>query len=166
MEDLDNKLLPVLTEAVGVVKMACFKQLKEHMAASPPELPVQDLNRLAGSVINDLFCSPNLEPDHVTFVRENRGIISQWVRALASQEAFRDLRRHLTDALRVAFMCDHHQGLDRAYVLTRALSLGILIEARTIPLPRTFIESVRVLGDSLGLVIPAIVEEAEEDEQD
>ena len=160
-QEVDNKLIPVLTEAVGVVKMAVFKKLKKHFFANYPDWEDTFANMMAGAIINDLFCTPNLDPQFVEFVRTNRPVIAQYVRSLATCEDFTPLLPHITDALRVSFMCDHNQGNDTSFILTRSLQLGILIEERTIPLPRHFIDSVKILGDTMGLVTPVVVPEQE-----
>ncbi|MBI9076425.1 MAG: hypothetical protein JEZ02_13550 [Desulfatibacillum sp.] len=157
--DVDNKLIPVLTEAVGVVKIALFKTLKKHFSGHYPDWEEAFAAMLAGAIINDLFCTPNLDPQYVEFVRSHRPVIAQYVRSLAVHEDFASLLPHITDALRVAFMCDHTRGADTSFILTRSLQLGVLMEERTIPLPRHFIDSVKILGDSMGLVIPAVVPE-------
>ncbi|SHI52327.1 hypothetical protein SAMN02745216_00073 [Desulfatibacillum alkenivorans DSM 16219] len=162
-QEVDNKLVPVLTEAVGVVKMAVFKKLKEHFSKNYPDWEDAFANMMAGAIINDLFCTPNLDPHFVDFVRTNRPVIAQYVRSLATHEDFTPLLPHITDALRVSFMCDHNQGTDTSFILTRALQMGILMEERTIPLPRHFIDSVKILGDSLGLVSPPVLPPEQED---
>ena len=161
---IDNKLIPVLTHAVDVVKMALYKKVKDHVLKSEGTGGEDVAAPLAGAVVNDVFCTPNLEPDHIAFVRENRGVIAAVVRSIPLEDDLKDMVPHISDALRVSFMCDHHNGVDTSYVLTKASQLGILEEERTIPLPRFFIESVRELGGALGLVIPPVIEEESEEQ--
>ena len=51
----DNRLLPLMREAVLMVRMLLHRQLLQDFAAQRPELAPEDRVRLAGALINDLF---------------------------------------------------------------------------------------------------------------
>ncbi|MDH3393379.1 MAG: hypothetical protein OEL66_05180, partial [Desulfobulbaceae bacterium] len=53
-KEFDSKLLPILREAVEVVRMILFKELKDYFLAVHPD-QAGDAGRLAAGVLNDLF---------------------------------------------------------------------------------------------------------------
>ena len=69
---------------------------------------------------------------------------------------FDRLRIPLTDALRIQFLCDSQEGFGNEEMLKCAKDLGILIVDRGVPLPKNFMNLVRKVGQSYGLIDPAI----------
>jgi hypothetical protein len=150
--EVEDRLVPALREAINVVKMIFFKQLKTHLADKYPADTPEYANRLTGAIINDVFGTPsNVEP-FKTFADDNRSVIEEEIELIP--ETFADLRIALTDALRVQFLCDDREGIDSRAALSRARDMGILIVERDVPLPKTFMNMVRRLGVGFGLLSP------------
>jgi hypothetical protein len=147
---VEQKLIPALREGVAVIKMILFKELKPYLGEKYPDRGAEFVGRLAGAVINDLFGTPNPARDFVAFAEEHRGLISDEMALLAVRHP--NLRIPLTDALRIQFLCDRQESIDSITVLSRAEQLGILITEREIPLPATFMNMVRSLGNRLNLL--------------
>ncbi|MDH4319074.1 MAG: hypothetical protein OEV64_11830, partial [Desulfobulbaceae bacterium] len=61
---------------------------------------------------------------------------------------------YLTDALRMQAICDNQEGRNSLSSLLMARALGILQENRPLPLPSSFMTTVRALGAQCGLLIP------------
>lgn len=151
-DKLDNRVLPVMREAVALVQLVLFTELKNELAARYIQWAPEDVRRLAGCVIGDLFATPAADPELTSFVRENRDLMEEELRALPSTVP--GLLPHITDALRMQVMCDHEQGVNSLPNLLRARALGILQEERPMPLPSTFMLAVRRLGVEHGLLQP------------
>jgi len=151
-KEFDSKLLPILREAVEVVRMILFKEMKEYFAAAYPDRRM-DAGRLAAGVLNDLFGVANPDPAHAAFLNENHAILAL---ALADfPTRFAKLLIPLTDTLRMQFLCDSREGLDESTeFLARAKERGLLLEAREMPLPHQFLELIRRLGAAYGLILP------------
>ncbi len=150
-----SQLIPVLREGLSVVQMVVFKELRAGLAARHPNGEASFLSMLAGAVTNELFGTPNQEARFVHFRRENWGIIEQELLNLPTERP--NLRAPITDALRVAALCDSQEGLgDDTAALTRADALGILVRDRDIPLPSTFMTMVRDLGSRHQLITPPV----------
>lgn len=149
-----SQLLSVLREAVGVVQMVVFKELRASLAKKMPDLAGDRLSLLAGAITNELFGTQNPEEKYASFRQENWAVIEQEMLGLKSEKP--DLCESLTDALRIQTLCDHQQGMDSGETLARAKNLGFLIEAREIPLPSSFMKMVRKLGEQHKLVIPPV----------
>lgn len=147
---VEQKLIPVLREGVAVVKMILFKEVKPYLGEKYPDRGVEFAGRLVGAVINELFGTPNPARDFAAFAEEHRGLIADEMALLAVRHP--NLRIPLTDALRIQFLCDRQENIDSIAVLSRAEQLGILITEREIPLPATFINMVRSLGNRLNLL--------------
>ena len=60
----------------------------------------------------------------------------------------------LTDGLRTMVLCDHQEGSDSSQILQHAQDLGLLLSDRNLPMPHTFIDLVRRLGQAYGLLSP------------
>jgi len=153
----ESKLVPVLREAVGIVKAVAFKRLRAGLSGKYPEQDSVYHNRLAGAVVNELFGTPNSEAVFVDFNANNCDRIQAELNAAAP--ALNDLRIPLTDALRVQFLCDTLEGIDTGRTLERAKDLGILMVNREVPLPRTFMNLVRRLGVAHNLLQPSALPE-------
>jgi hypothetical protein len=147
---VEQKLIPALREGVAVIKMILFKELKPYLGEKYPDRGAEFVGRLAGAVINDLFGTPNPARDFAAFAEEHRGLISDEMALLAVRHP--NLRIPLTDALRIQFLCDRQESIDSITVLSRAEQLGILITEREIPLPATFMNMVRSLGNRLNIL--------------
>lgn len=148
-ERLDNRLLPVLREAVAGVQLVLFAALKKEYAK---RYDLAVARRLAGCVVNDLFASPAADPEAVRFAGEQRDLVAAELQRLPATCSA--LLPHLTDALRMQVLCDHQQGRNSLSTLLRAQALGILQEERPLPLPSTFMLAVRQLGVEHGLLQP------------
>lgn len=147
---VDNRVLPVMREAVAVVQLVLFTVLKTELAGRYIQWPPEDVRRLAGCVVSDLFATPAADREFAGFARENLELVEEELRGLAA--AVPDLLPLLTDALRMQVMCDHEEGLNSLPTLLRARALGILQEDRPLPLPSTFMLAVRRLGVEHGLL--------------
>lgn len=149
---IDNRVLPVMREAVAAVQLVLFTQLKKEYSARYGEWPQEAVRRLAGCVVSDLFASPVVDPQAARFAVEHRDQVEEELRSLPSRVP--DMLPLLTDALRMQVMCDHEQGLNSLSTLLRARALGILQEDLPLPLPSTFMLAVRRLGEEHGLLQP------------
>lgn len=149
---LDNRVVPVMCEAVALVQLVLFTELKNELAARYIQWAPEDVRRLAGCVVGDLFATPAADPESASFVRENRDLVEEELRALPSMVP--GLLPHITDALRMQVMCDQQEGRNSLPNLLRARALGILQEERPLPLPSTFMLAVRRLGVEHGLLQP------------
>jgi len=147
---VEHTLIPVLREGVAVVKMILFKELKPYLGEKYPQRGAEFAGRLSGAVINELFGTPNPDPTFAAFAQAHRVIIHDELGLLAVRHP--NLRIALTDALRIQFLCDHQENIDSSAVLSRADELGILVVERELPLPATFMNMVRTLGNRLNLL--------------
>jgi len=150
--EFESKLIPILREGVSVIKLILFKKLTAKIEGQFPDRERAFVNRLAGAVINDIFCTPNTEPAFADFVRRHQAEIDVVVLSIAGD--FQEMLIPLTDALRVAVLCDHQEGTDSSAVLMKADRLHILLVERDLPLPHHFLELVRRLGAAFGLLLP------------
>jgi hypothetical protein len=157
-----SKLVAVLREGVAVVQMVFFKELKTHIEKNYPQVDEARRSMLTGAITNELFGTPNPDPKFKQFCQENKAVIEQEMLGLAAN--LPELRRYITDALRVQVLCDNHEGKDSAEILTYADKLGILLRERDIPLPSTFMTLVRGLGELHQLIIAPVWISPEEDQ--
>lgn len=149
---MESKLTPLLREGINTIKMIFFKELKEHLVAKHSQRDATFINRLTGAVVNELFGTPNQEEPFASFARQNHETIHRELGEVAGE--MEKMRIPLTDALRTGFLCDAREGIEDDSVIRRAAELGILITERELPMPNSFIELVRKLGESYGLIIP------------
>ena len=157
-KEFDSKLLPILREAVDVVKMILFKELKDYFTISCPAQS-QEAGRLAAGVLNDFFGVVNPDPAFADFIARNRDSVDQAVKEFPAR--FEKLLIPLTDTLRMQFLCDSREGLDESTdFLTSAKERGLLLDEREMPMPNSYLEIVRRLGAAYGLVLPPAPEEA------
>jgi len=156
-----SKLLPVLRDAVNIVKMVLFKELKPYLEAKYPRQDSAEISRLAGAVVNELFGTPNNSPYFEQFMADNRLHINNEINGLSVN--FDNLRIPLTDALRIQFLCDSLEGIDSGPMLAQAETIGILLADRQVPLPKTFIEMVRRIGAAHNILQSAIYTEEKGD---
>jgi len=146
----DSKLIPVMREAVLTVQMVLYKHLKQKVAASYSDWPREKRARLAGAVVNSLYGSEAMDPEVTTFARDHRALVESELRGLAQH--CEPLIPFLTDSLRMQVICDNQEGIHSVGSLLMAKTLGLLQEERTLPLPSTFMLSVRNLAVTHGLV--------------
>ena len=148
----DSRLIPILREGAAVIQMILFKEIKGHLAAKHPEQEAGFIGLLAGALVNRLFASDNPEPKFQEFLAANRGLIEQELLGLAQE--LPQLRDPLSDTLRILTLCDQQEEIQGADLLSPAEALGLLNHERDLPLPSTFMETVRSLGAGHGLIIP------------
>lgn len=149
---IDSKLLPVMREAVATVQMILFKVLRESMQRRYADWPESDCIKLAGAVVNNLFGTQPTDPAVASFGAAHRELVDSELRELA--EHCRELIPFLTDTLRMKTICDNQEGIHSIPSLLMAKALGILQEERALPMPSTFMLSVRTLATQHGLVEP------------
>lgn len=150
--EVDNTLTPVLRQAVDVIKMVLWKELKARLAERHADATAEHIAQLTGATLNALFGIVNDAEPHATFVRTHDADIQQALSHLATDHA--DLRDALTDALRVQFLCDAEDGIDSQKILAQAEAQGLLVSDRETPLPKTFMHLARVLGIAHGILDP------------
>jgi hypothetical protein len=154
----DSKIIPVMREAVATVQMILFQRLKDSISQRSSEgseysgHSEEDRIRLAGAVVNNLYGSEAVDPQVNLFARNHRELIEEELRGLSSRVT--ELIPHITDSLRMQILCDNHEGVHSIPCLLLARELGLLDEERELPLPSTFMLSVRKLGAEAGLVKP------------
>lgn len=151
-EELDRNFIPTLREGVEIIKMIFFMQVRDRAAVAYPSEDRGYFSMLAGAVVNDFFGTVNQEKRFMDFTAENRARIDRMLQEVPG--GMEPMCIPLTDALRVQFLCDHQEGLEdgSGHILTRAKENGILIDDRSIPLPRTFMNLAYQLGRKYGLV--------------
>ncbi len=149
-----SQLLAALREAVGVIQMILFKEVRSLLAKTRPDLDGAGLSLLAGAITNEIFGTQNPEEKFARFRTEHWGEIEQQLLALRDDLA--DLCPELTDALRIQTLCDHQEGKDSSATLKRAEEFGFLQGDREIPLPSSFMASVRAVGERHKLIIPPL----------
>lgn len=137
----DSRLLPLMREAVLMVRMLLHRQLLQDFAAQRPELAPEDRVRLAGALINDLFGTVPADESVVAFARAQRALVEAAMRGLAAHSG--KLRPLITDALRMHCICDGQEGVNTTASLLMARAIGLLEEERPMPMPSTFMLAVR-----------------------
>ncbi len=148
----ESQLVTVLREAVDIVQMILFKEIRHNLAKKMPNVDGAQLSLLAGSITNEVFGTQNPEEKFAAFRRENRAAIEQELLSLKADMPH--LCESITDALRVQTLCDHQQGIDSSRILARAKHFGFLVEDREVPLPSSFMKMIRELGEQHRLVTP------------
>jgi hypothetical protein len=147
----DSKLIPVLREAIVMVQMVLFRHLKKQINQQYQDLQAQEQNWLAGAVVSSLYGSSVASADEaLEFTRQHREDIEQELRSLHTHT--QDLIPYLTDSLRMQALCDQYEGKTSLSCLVLAQEIGVLHADRAVPLPSTFMSSVRALGAAQGLV--------------
>jgi len=146
----DNRMVPVMREAVFTVQMVLFRLLKEDLAGRCPDWPDQERAWLAGAVVNNLFGTEPADSRVREFARSHRERIEEEIRGLATR--FADMIPHLTDALRMQTICDNQEGIHSIGSLLIARDVGLLDEERVLPMPSTFMLAVRRLAGEHGLI--------------
>ena len=152
----ESKLVPILREGVEIVKMIAFRDLREVVCRRFPERERQYHNKLTGAVINRCFGIVNPETEFQEFAQSEYQVIEDILMSLTAD--LPQLRIPLTDALRIMVLCDHQEGVENSTILSQNQNYGILLVERDLPMPHRFIELVRRIGASLGLVVPPLPE--------
>jgi hypothetical protein len=93
-----------------------------------------------------------MEEPFASFARENAQVIKKEVEAIATH--FDHLHIPLTDALRMQYLCDCHEGKNSESVLEKAKNLSILLTDREVPLPGAFMSLVRSFGVAYKILEP------------
>lgn len=151
--EFESRLLPILREAVDIVKMLFFKRIKETLASRYPERESSELGKVAGAVINELFGVVNPDPVVTAFREKNQGPVDETLSAVP--EFIGELQIPLSDALRMHVLCDFQEdNVDNSTLLARAGELGILLLERDLPMPHSFLDMVRRVGKAYGLILP------------
>jgi len=141
--------------------MVLFKEVKARLAEKQPLTPQTFLSMLAGSITNEVFSSQNPEKKFIAFKTENKNVIEQEILNLRTDMP--ELCAKITDALRIQTLCDQQEKKDSSDTLIKAKELGILINEREIPLPSSFMTTVRSLGKKHNLIIPPVQITSEQD---
>lgn len=149
--DKKSHLITALREAVGIVQMVLYKEVRILLSRKKSAMDPARLAGLAGAITNEVFGTQNPEDRFVRFRAENWGEIEQEL--LALKEELPDLCAEITDALRIQTLCDHQEGNDTSQILVHAKEYGFLLEEREIPLPSFFMTLVRALGEKHNLII-------------
>ncbi|WP_035273428.1 hypothetical protein [Desulfogranum japonicum] len=149
---VSKKLIPVIREAITTVQMVAYKVLVTDIAERKQELALQEQRQLAGAVINNLFGTEPSDPEVSIYHRQHRDMVEEELRQLAT--SLQVLCPYLTDALRMQTICDNQEGVHSIPSLLMAKTLGLLQEERALPMPSTFMLSVRSLAVHHGLVEP------------
>ena len=147
-DNKDSRLIPILREGIAIIQMVFFKNLKEGIAKKYSDLEPTEQIMLTGAITNEIFDSHNRDAKFLQFRQKHRGTIEQEL--LAIPEELSELIGPLADALRVQVLCDEQEGVDSSHILIQADKLKLLPADREMPLPSTFMESVRTLGPSIN----------------
>lgn len=139
-----------MREAISMVQMILYRELLNDLETRTTVLPPEQKTLLAGAVVNNLFGTEPSDPSVVAFAREHRTLVEQELWQLS--RCLDSLRPWLTDALRMKAICDNQEGIHSIPSLLMAKALGILQEERALPMPSTFMLSVRTLAVEHGLV--------------
>jgi len=157
----DSRLLPILREGIAVIQMIFFKEYKSVILRKFPDLDGNSQTMLAGAITNEIFGTHNQEEKFLTFRNKHQGTIEQELLCLCDEVPH--LKDPLSDALRIQTLCDSQDGISSEHVLKQANNFNILSQDRELPLPSTFMETVRTLGATHKLIIPPVeIDTAEE----
>ncbi len=149
---VDNKVIPVMREAVTTVQMVLFKVLRQNVHDRYVDQTEAFHTQLTGAVINNLFGTQPLDAAINAFGAGNRELVERELREL--KDSVRPLVPIITDALRMKTICDNQEGIHSIPSLLMAKALGLLQEERALPLPSTFMLQVRTLAATHGLIEP------------
>lgn len=149
---IDSKLIPVLREAILTVQMVLYRALKKNISNRFADWPGEKQGRLAGAVVNNLFGSEPVDSEAARFARQHRPLIEEELRALVGY--YQELLPFITDALRMQVICDNQEGIHSLGSLLMARALDLLQEERSLPLPASFMLSVRNLAAAHNIVEP------------
>ena len=148
----ETKLVPTLREGIHVIKMVLYRELKSVLISRHKDMSPTHVKHLTGAVVNELFGVTHPESAMEAFTKENHNAVENASRLII--EELDHLRIPLTDALRIQFLCDSHEGIDSTVVLEKAQKRNLLITEREVPLPGAFMNIVRSFGRSYGILDP------------
>ena len=146
----DNRVLPLMREAVLMVRMVLHRRLLSGLAGRRPDLSAPDAAQLCGAVINNLFGTRPEDAGIARYARAHQELVEEELRSLARHVG--ELKPILTDALRMQVICDEQEGINSTGSLLMAKALGLLDTEQPLPLPSTFMQAVRKLAVAEGLV--------------
>lgn len=146
----EQKLIPILREAIETIKMVFYMKLRAYLQTKYRDREASFCGLLAGAIINDLFGTPNPQEPFASFAQEHQSLIKEELDKLATQ--FEEMRIPLTDALRIQFLCDYQEGIDSSAVLQKAKDYKVLLLDREAPLPASFLNLARRLGGAFDLL--------------
>ena len=149
---VDNKVIPVMREAVTTVQMVLFKALRQNVHDRYVDQDDNYHTHLAGAVINNLFGTLPMDEEVINFAGNHRELVERELHGL--KESVSELIPIVTDALRMKTICDNQEGIHSIGSLLMAKALGILQEERVLPMPSTFMLQVRLLASTHGLIEP------------
>ena len=151
-EAFGPKLVPLLREGINVIKMVLYVELKPVLTLKYSEMDAEEINLLTGAVVNSLFGIRNMEEPFAAFEKDNRILIESELKQIS--KPLGHLKIPVTDALRIQFLCDGHEGIDSAPVLEKARNLNLLILERDVPMPGAFMSIVRRFGAAYKILDP------------
>ena len=149
---VDNKVIPVMRDAVTTVQMVLFKLLRQSVHDRYVDQSETFHTQLAGAVINNLFGTQPVDAEVSTFGNSNRELVERELHDLKNSVG--NLIPVITDTLRMKTICDNQEGIHSIPSLLMARALGILQEDRPLPMPSTFMLQVRALAAEHGLIEP------------
>ena len=149
---VDNKVIPVMREAIMTVHMVLFKVLRHNLHDRYVDQVAPFHAHLAAAVIHNLFGTHSEDAAVADFSSRNRELVERELRELAVHCT--ELLPILTDTLRMKTICDNQQGVHSIPSLLMAKALGLLQEDRPLPLPSIYMLQVRTLAASQGLIEP------------
>jgi hypothetical protein len=146
----EPQIVPTLREGIDVIKMVLFRQLEPLLQKEYRQKDANFVNRLTGAVINDLFGVSLVGESIEVFAQKNQKAVKTASEIITTD--LEHLRIPLTDALRIQFLCDSHEGIDSSSVLKQAQQNNILIADRDAPMPGAFMNIVRSFGRAYGIL--------------
>ncbi|VBB42806.1 conserved hypothetical protein [uncultured Desulfatiglans sp.] len=155
--DIEPGLVATLRQGVEIIKAIVYKNLRNRQIERHPLQSVDFTVKLCGAMVNELFGTPNPDPSFTAFREEQKPRITAELHLFAA--TMPEMRIPLTDALRIQFLCDNHEGVDSGEVLARADALNLLLRERELPLPGSFMQLARRLGVAYEILAPESLEE-------
>ena len=146
----EPQLVPTLREGIDVIKMVLYRELKSLLLLRHRD-PAY-VNNLTVTVVNELFGIMHPGTVIESFSQEDRDTVEKTFQMISTK--LDHLKIPLTDALRIQFLCDSHEGIDSTAVLEKAEKRKLLIVERDMPLPGAFMHIARSFGRSYGILDP------------
>ena len=146
----EPQLVPTLREGIDVIKMVLYQELKSLLLLRHRD-PAY-VNNLTVTVVNELFGIMHPGTVIESFSQEDQDAVEKTFQMISTK--LDHLKIPLTDALRIKFLCDSHEGIDSTAVLEKAEKRKLLIVERDVPLPGAFMHIARSFGRSYGILDP------------
>ena len=146
----EPQIVPTLREGIDIIKMVLFRELRSLLQMRYKQKDASFVNRLTGAVITDLFGVSLVGEAVDEFAQKNQKEVEAASQLLPTD--LEHLKIPLTDALRIQFLCDSHEGIDSTSVLKRARQKNVLIADRDAPMPGAFMNIVRSFGRAYGIL--------------